>query len=171
MTRALTSHTVESLLARTEEEGDCRLWTGFLQNKMVPVVFHEGKLWSVRKLIATLEGRKVPSTGAWSTRCGCKSCVAPAHIMRRAPKEHIAHMQKTMFSNATLVAVRNTKLGLKKRKVTDAMAAEIRGSNESHVAIAKRLGLSVGTIKKWRYGQVGATLADAGWMSMLRIGR
>ena len=168
--RKKTVHTVASLLERCEEDGDCMMWRGFHQNGTVPMVAHDGKLWSVRKLMAHLRGREVPGSGYWSVKCGFQSCVAPDHIIHRPSRAHFQAMNKKLFSNPALVALRNAKMGRHHRKLTDEQMRDLMQSSETHVAIAKRLGVSVSTVKRYRYGETGATLGTNTWLSMLRLG-
>lgn len=170
MTRGTKLETVESLMARTEADEDCLLWRGFYQNGQVPMVAHGGKMVSVRKLIATLQGKKIPAGGYWTTKCGCMQCVAPAHIMHRTVKAQHALMTKKLFSNPSKVAIRNAKLAKVRMVLTEEQRQELRESNATHRELAAKFGVSTNTIRKHRTGQVGATLHNNPWLQLLRLG-
>lgn len=170
MGRRQTTHTLQSLMERAQAEGTCVLWTGYHAGGRVPTVMHQGKLWPVRKLVAHLAEREVPKGGYWGTTCGCPSCIAPGHVQWRDPTKHHDHMVGKMFSHPAKVAIRNAKLGRLRRKLSDEQTQDILQSNDSHVAAAKRHGVSVTTIKKYRAGQAGVTLGRNSWFSMLTMG-
>lgn len=169
-TRGRTEQTLESLMARTEEEGDCLMWTGFMQGGKVPMVSHKGRMVSVRKLVHYLSGKRTHSGGYWHTRCGCKECVAPDHIVWLSSVQNARRMNELLFADPVKLAVRNAKLGAHHRRLTDEQITEVRNSSESHVAMAARMGVSVQTIKKYRSGIVGATLKHNPWLQLLRLG-
>ena len=170
MTRGTKMETIESLLARTEADEDCMLWKGFFQNRQVPMVAHGGKMVSVRKLIATLQGKKIPAGGYWTTKCGCMQCVAPAHIVHRTSKAQHALMTKALFGNPTKVAIRNAKLAKARAVLTEEQRQELRDSSESSRALAEKFGVSPTTIAKHRKGQMGATMVNNPWLQLLRLG-
>lgn len=169
MTAGTKLETLESLFARTEEDDSpCRLWTGYMQSKRVPMVAHGGQMVSVRKLIAELSGRKMPAvSGYWTNKCGCARCVLPEHIVFRTKQEQQGHMLKKVLSTPTRAALRNAKLSRSRRKLTDEQLYEILNSNETHGALAQRFNVNVNTIRRHRSGVAGAALAMNPWLQQL----
>jgi hypothetical protein len=87
--RHITVHTIESLLARTEEVGDCLEWQGYTQN-LSPQVSHNNKMRTVRQLIAELQGFEIKGM-MFVAKCGNPRCVNPEHIQAMTVKQHTAY--------------------------------------------------------------------------------
>jgi hypothetical protein len=100
MTRGTKKHTVETLKARTIEEGDCWNWTGYLGNK-VPAVSHDGKMTSVRRLFRDLMGSSVKVGWFVLPTCGNNICVNPEHSKALSPKQFRQHMGKRAGGSIT----------------------------------------------------------------------
>lgn len=153
--RAYAVHTVESLLARTVEEGDCLLWQGYVTSK-TPQVDLNGKMVSVRKLLTQLQGKEVRSGTYFSNSCGNYLCVCPEHTVQRSRKQHSVAMGKAANSGANNV-IRLSKITAKKRatgKLDMATARQIREQAGTYRDIARQYGVShalVGFIKRGRY--------------------
>lgn len=160
-----TVHTVKSLLARTIEEGDCLLWTGYHGNK-VPTVSHDGKLYPVRRLLSILAG-KPHKDGTWyAPRCGCQSCVNPEHISALTTKQHMMKMGKAAKGNP----VRAAKVRAYRQSIsiigTQERANEIRMSAENSRALAARFGVSKSTICNIRSGRAWKDISSP-WAGLL----
>lgn len=152
MTRARAVHTVESLLARTEEVGECRVWTGYSCNK-TPQVEHEGKIVSVRRLIVQLRGDPIKGK-FFGVKCHTELCVCPEHIIQRSAVSHARVMAK---ASAKHQASKSLAQVIARRKRTDIKmdmdkAREIRKSEESGQALAVRYGVSRSLINKVKRG-------------------
>ncbi len=155
-----TSHTLETLMARTEEDGNCKTWTGYATRNS-PQVFHDGKLIMVRKLIMQLLGRLKPHAQYFSTKCENPDCVEPEHIIQRTKTQHMAHMAKKSI-NSPSNHIRIAKITATKRakaaKITAADAAAIRASDESGPVLGARYGINkamVNYIKQGRSWKLG----------------
>jgi ribosome-binding protein aMBF1 (putative translation factor) len=146
-------HTVDSLLARTEEYGECQVWTGYSTNK-TPQVDHNGKMVPVRRLLCELDG--VAITGQYfGVRCGTELCVCPEHIIQRSQKGHAKVMAK---SAATRRAAKATDQYIARRNRPDTKldvdkAREIRESLESGPVLAARFGVSRSLVNKIKRGE------------------
>src|SRR5687767_8625125 len=90
-TKPVAVQTMESLLARTVEEGECLIWRGYVANK-TPQVAHNGKMVTVRRLMLQLQGKDPKDYCASS--CGDPLCVAPHHIVSRSKSLHLKRMTK-----------------------------------------------------------------------------
>lgn len=162
--------TIESLMKRTVENGDCLLWTGYMQNHQVPMARHDGKMQSVRKLIAHLNGEDVSANRYWVADCGNKKCVSPEHTKMLKPKEHFKRMAKLLNGNPAKVAIKTSK-GNGMRKVTDEQIKEIIHSDESASCLAEKFGVSKETVYRYKNGKHGATLRTNPWIQLLKLGR
>lgn len=158
-----TTHTIESLMARTEEYGDCRLWTGYLGNG-VPMVFHDGVLMPVRRLIRTLEGKSTNRAFFYSCTCGEGRCVEGTHILERTGNKHMrlmaANSDLSPLKRAKLIVVNRT---LKAKLSLDA-ARQIRASTERTAVLAERYGVSRYTICRVKRHEAWSENTFAGLM-------
>lgn len=150
-------HTIESLLARTDEYGDCNLWTGTTANR-VPMVYHQGKMYPVRKLMLELAGIHIHGTFI-ATSCRTPECICLDHISQRTAQQQMAVMTKNSSKGSSHV-IRIAKLTEYKRrmaaKITMEIAREIRASEKTQREIAAQFGIDrslVGRIRRnqsWR---------------------
>lgn len=154
MAKPKTIHTIESLMALTTEEGDCRLWDKYLGNG-VPMVYHDGRFIQVRKLILELQGVDVWARYT-SPRCNNPLCVEPSHIIQRSPKQQHTHMAKRVSiapSNQgriiKITKARREQVG----KITQAQAIEIRMSDESGPVLAERFGITRSMVNRIKRGK------------------
>lgn len=145
-------HTVESLLERTVEEGQCYLWQGYKANG-VPMVDRDGKMVSVRRLIAELQGREV-KRGYYVASCGCTDCVAPNHILYRHPNQHMKAMAETEFTVERRIRMIQATRKRPNVRLSIEIAREIRAAEGSYREIGERYGISkscVGHIRRGDY--------------------
>lgn len=152
MSKPRAIHTLESLMARTEEVGDCRVWTGYSTNK-TPQVHHQGDMVSVRKLILELSGVRVNGQFIGAT-CGTENCVCPEHIIQRNQKNQAKAMAKKAAERR---AERETMHIISRRKRADTKlnleaVREIRASEESGPILAAKYGVSRTLINKVKRG-------------------
>ena len=133
------------------------LWTGYLGNG-VPTVSHDGVLYPVRKLLLMLAGEEMRENMWYGTKCGCKTCVNPAHISRMTTKQHMAKMARKAKGSL----LRAAKVQRYKRSVsaigTQERADEIRMSNKPSRELAKEYGVSRSTICNIRAGKAWVNL-------------
>jgi hypothetical protein len=158
-------HTIESLKARTIEEGDCWLWQGYKANG-TPQVSNprpgfRSKMYSVRRLMRELATEKPTPDGHYVTSCGTPDCVNPKHVLYRTDEQHlqaIGRLSSTGITKARKLRQHYMKVG--RAKLTDEIAQEIRLSNESSPALAQRYGVDRSLISKVRRGEAWKVLAN-----------
>ena len=152
MTKGTRKHTIESLKARTIEEGDCWNWTGYLGNK-VPAVSHDGKMTSVRRLFRDLMGNPVKAGWFVLPNCGNNICVNPEHSKLLSPKQFTQHMGKRAGGSLTrkmkIQAFKQRTVG----KLTWEQADEIRLSSEPSRQAAQKYGVDKSLICRIRAGK------------------
>ena len=150
--RRLTVHTVETLLAKTEEVGDCREWTGYMGNN-VPMANHEGRFLAVRRVMLMLSGVPEEKIGYACCKHGNQRCVNPDHIVNRSQSQHSKLNGKRGAKNEIVRVTKMMAYGRTHRaKLTLEQAREIRVSTESGPVAAKRHGVSRQTIDRIRLG-------------------
>lgn len=154
MSKPKTIHTIESLMAWTTEEGDCRLWDKYLCNGS-PMVYHDGRLIQVRKLMLMLAG-----THVWGkyipAKCNNPRCVEMDHITQRTAKQQHVHMAKKVSTSPSnqsriikITKARREQVG----KITQEQAIEIRMSDESGPVLADRFGITRAMVNRIKRGQ------------------
>lgn len=153
MSRSRAVHTLESLLARTEDVGECQVWTGYSTNK-TPQVDNQGKMVPVRRLILELSG--TPVVGKFiGIKCGTERCVCPAHITQRSLKTHARMMAKKAGARK---AAKSTEQLIARRQRADVKldvqkAREIRESVETGPVLAEKYGISRSLVNKIKRGE------------------
>lgn len=154
MTRKLTTHTIDTLMARTTEVGDCMEWQGYSTNN-VPQVFHDGKIYAVRRLILLLSGKVLKPGDHASCRCGNRLCVKPEHIVHRNRTQHASAMGKSPVRKELQRSAKLADFAREHRaKLTMEIAREIRCSSESGQVLADRFGVHRSLVSRIRRGQM-----------------
>jgi DNA-binding transcriptional regulator YiaG len=154
MSKPRKVHTTESLLARTLEDGDCRVWQGYSTNK-TPQVDHQGRMTSVRKLLFVLSGKVAEEGAYFGAKCQTVNCVCPDHIIKRHPKLQMKAMAKAA-STGTVKAERLRKMTQTRRKTWAKLDMEkantIRNSEESGPVLAQRYGITRSLVNRIKRG-------------------
>jgi hypothetical protein len=149
-TRGRVVHTIESLMARTTEVGDCQEWTGCYQNG-VPFVTSSGKCWLVRRLILSLQGKELSTKQYAIAKCKNPACVSPDHIRVHAQR---THMQRIGGMPVKSPKQRSMKIAAYSREhrshLTMDIARQIRLSDLSGPELAEQFNCCRGTISKIR---------------------
>lgn len=151
MTRVITQHTLETLMARTVEVGDCREWLGYSANG-VPQVSHAGKMTTVRRLMFELQGKDVEGYYI-APKCGNSKCVHPAHIIARTIRAHHKFMSKCGDPNGLMRIINLQKAAKARRKLTDEQVIQIRSDPRPSRAVAAEHGVSKDLVCRIRAGK------------------
>jgi hypothetical protein len=157
MAKPKTIHTVESMLASAQEEGDCRLWMGSMGTTKTPQVWHEGKMVAVRRLLRTLAGEETPPGVYVCASCRDQRCIEPQHTILRYPGSHYKAMAKAAHTG-THKTIRRTRLSEWRRanpiKLDADRANAIRGDDRCYREIAATFGISKDMVGKIKRGQL-----------------
>jgi hypothetical protein len=136
-----TKHTIESLMEKTVEVGDCREWQGYVGNS-TPQVSHNGKMWAVRRLMYELGGDPIKQGWYAAPRCGNSLCVCQQHTVKRTEAAH----RRISASKSSNSLSRVLKIASYRRehhsKIDMEIAMEIRLSTESGPVLSERYGIS-----------------------------
>lgn len=158
MARPQTTWTAAALLARTTDDAGCLVWAGRVHSQSgAPLVDHQGKSRMARRLLLALLGRTVRPSDFVRCRCGTPGCIHPDHlvVLPRA-----THMREVAASPNRNEAVRRAKIAATRRArhavLTPEQVQEIRASDESGAAIARRLGVGKSTTNSIRRGEAWA---------------
>lgn len=159
-------HTIESLKARTIEEGDCWLWQGYKANG-TPQVSHprpgfKSKMYSVRRLMRDLVTGKQTPDGHYVTRCDNPDCVNPEHVLFRSDEQHMQRIGRgSAMGNITKsMKLRKFRISIGHTKLSEQIAQEIRLSNETCAALGQRYGVDKSLVSKVRRGTAWRVLAN-----------
>lgn len=142
-------HTIESLMARTIEIGDCMEWTGYCQNE-TPFVVSGGVKWMVRRLVKHLQGRPLYPGVHFGTHCGNPKCVNPDHIAERRKADHMRLMAKNVDHNHPIRIAKLQKAAESRRVLSDESLAMIRSDDRNDRIVAADFGVSKSLINKIR---------------------
>lgn len=118
MSKPETKHTMESLLARSVEVGNCNEWTGYNRNK-TPSVFYKGRIHGVRRVMLYLQGKTIPQNYFVSSSCGNPKCVNPAHITMLHPSQHATKIAQLVDYGNVQRIIKCTAKAQVRRKLTD----------------------------------------------------
>lgn len=144
--------TLEAILERCIEDGDCLIWQGAMSHGTRPTARIDGtrKTVGVRRLLLELNGIDPGRNRVFPT-CGNQACLNHEHLK---PMKHAAMLKLVARQTGYARSVtRNAKIAASKRKrspLTPEMVAEIRSSPESGRAVARRLGLCQATVQAIR---------------------
>jgi hypothetical protein len=146
--------TLDAILARCVEEGECWMWAQGLNGAGHPVARHAGTSILVRRRAYELHHGRVPDGRSHGLRMTCRNtrCVNPSHIeavtrsrLIREAKPRAAEHYMT-FVRAR-VAQGTTKLGF-------AAARAIRADLRSCIVVAAEYGVSPSLVTQIRRGEV-----------------
>lgn len=152
MSKPPTIHTIESLLARTVEVGPCLEWTGYFRNS-TPLVFHNGRVRGVRRVIRELQNKKIIEGVFFGTNCGNPKCVNPDHIAARNQKTHVQQMSKKVdyMHPSRLLKLSNS--AQVRRKLTDEQLHIILTSDKTRRVLGEEFSVHPSLISRIRQGK------------------
>lgn len=150
--RAKTYHTLDTLMKRTEEVGECIEWQGYFQNK-VPFTQHGERFMSVRRLILELNGTEVPENMYAKSSCGNPDCVNPNHIVLVSRKQHSKAMASKVKHNSPIRLAKLVKSAQSRRVLTDDQVMQALMDNRTCAEIAREFEVSKSLISKIRRGR------------------
>lgn len=145
LTRVLVAETLElmKLIERTQECGDCLLWTGATTKQGYPQYKPYGcACTSVRRTVFEIMGGALEARKPIEMTCGEKTCINPKH-MRKSTCALIG--QKAAKKGGWKGLARASKIASAKRaknaKLTIEQARDIRMSTESGTTLAALYGV------------------------------
>lgn len=169
MSKPKTVHTVESLLARTTEYGECRIWAGYSQNGS-PQIFEAGRMTPVRRVLTRLLAGGDNAGGYYVSTCGEKLCVEPTHFCWISSKTHMQSMAVALSKMPSVLRIRNAKISKNRREVTDAQIAAMQADlDKSCRQVASEIGVSSSLVSRYRSGRVGRTIDKNPWAQLIGL--
>jgi len=169
MGRPKVIHTLESVLARTVEVGDCLEWQGFMQDGRTPLIKVHNRLVTVRRFIRQLQGAPAAPGRFLSASCGNPRCVNPAHILERTSKQHARYIASCVDMRHPVRIVKLQRMNAHKRALTDEQVLMVRTDPRSATALAREFGCSKSTVCNIRNGDSYREIAANPWDQLLRV--
>lgn len=154
------------LLTRTEEEGECLIWTGMTCAAFTPVprchYDYTGAPTkasrSLRRTIAEAMAGKPLGKKVASCICGTPLCVHPGHIGVMTRKAAMQRASAAGKIKGAATTARNRLSGLRRRKLTDDQIRQILArSDESQSRLALEFGVARSTIGNVLSGKLRPT--------------
>ena len=133
---------LQTLLSRTDEIGDCLIWTSTIGATGYPVINTGGQVHHARRLMHTLSGGIIGAGQVVRATCEDKRCINPAHLYTTTRKKVAQSSGKKGLMGGPIRAAATSARHRKNSKLTEAAAVEIRASSESGKALAQRFGIT-----------------------------
>lgn len=133
-----------ALIERTEEYGDCLLWTGAVGSGTGhPIYKPYGQPCTlVRRAMYQLNGGELIPRKPIDTTCGEKRCINPAHLVQSTTSKIAKRAAKRGAFSGIVRASKIAESRRGKMKLTMEQAREIRSSTESGPVLALRYGVN-----------------------------
>ena len=151
MGRPKVTHTLDTILARTDEVGDCLEWQGIMGNG-TPQIRIDRKLLMVRRVIREMLFRPAMLGNFLAPSCGNPRCVKPDHIVERSPQQHMKNIAAKVDQRSPTRIAKLQKSKAHLRVVDAAGLVLIRTDSRSAKHIAKEIGCSKSLVSRIRRG-------------------
>lgn len=152
MPRPTIVQTLDSIMARTDEVGDCLEWQGMIRNG-TPQIRIARKMHTVRRVIRDLLGNPAAEGNYLAPSCGNPKCVKPDHIIERTRAQHMKRIASLVDHNHPIRITKLQKIKAHARKVNEDGLAMIRTDDRKAEDVARELGVSKTLVNKIRRGQ------------------
>ena len=154
MARPKMIWTLDALLARTIDDAGCLVWQGRRHHQNhVPLCDHEGRAWTVRRLVLTLLGKPLRPTDFVIATCDTTGCIAPEHLRIRSRSQHLAEVAASPNRNEVVRRARIAATRRQSARLTPEQVAMVRASPESGAELARRLGVNKSLTNRIRRGE------------------
>ncbi len=152
MGRPKVIQTLETILARTDEVGECLEWQGITHNG-TPQIRIDRKLRTVRRVIRELQGKPASPSVFLATSCGNPKCVHPDHIMARTKTQHMQAMGKLIQHNHPVRIAKLQKAKASERKLDATGLALVLTDPRRAQDVADELSVSKSLVTRIRRGE------------------
>lgn len=147
------NRTVQTILSRCVEVGECLEWQGGLNSGGHPTMTHEGSGGRlVRRVLAEAMQREIRDGHVLRMRCMNKRCVNPEHTVVSTRQKVGLEAGKAGRLSSPTKGLRCHIARAKWAKLDTTKVAEIRASIETDRVLAERYSVSLKTINDARRG-------------------
>ena len=144
---------MDEVRARCEEVGNCLIWKQSVNSGGAPSASVNGKTMTVRRLVfVELLGKEIKRNRRMTVRCHNPLCVSDLCIIQR-PVPDILRDARQRRIEADPMAIRREQRCSSRAKLSPEIAAEIRASSETSIALAQRMEVHEETIRAIRRGK------------------
>jgi hypothetical protein len=154
-----------------DEDTGCWHWTGALSDGRWPRIHAPNlskpgnpmEVQTGRRVVwQLLTGKPIPPGHRVHGRCDDPQCLNPDHMRCGPTREWGAHLRRTgHYKNSPARVIANRASGRGRSKLTPAIIEQILLSDETGVALEKRLGVSNSLVSKVRQGKAIAWQGQA----------
>ena len=146
-------HTLESIMARTVEVGDCMEWQGHIRQDNVPYITVNRQYMAVRRLILQLIGKPAKRGNFVGTTCGNHLCVNPEHIIERSMSHHMRRASKLVDHNSPVRIAKLQKHAAVRGILSKDDVLKILNDPRCAREVAEEIGCSKSLVTRVRRGQ------------------
>jgi hypothetical protein len=86
------AHTIDTLLSKTKQNGDCLEFTGALSDLGYGKVGYKGKVYMAHRLAYQLKNGGIPTGAVICHKCDNPACINPEHLFVGTHKDNIQDM-------------------------------------------------------------------------------
>ena len=140
-------HTLESLRARTTEDGDCLIWTGSDNGKGIPKVKNGNGGMGVRRVVWELRKGKIPEGKQVIVTCGHAGCIEHLALATKAQVSKAAQSRPDVRAHRSATSAKAARA---KAKLTMELARQIRNDPREGIVVAAELGVCKSTVSHVR---------------------
>lgn len=152
MPRPTIIQTLETIMARTDEVGECLEWQGMIRNG-TPLIRIARKMHTVRRFIRDMLGNPAAEGNYLAPACENPKCVKPDHIIERTRAQHMKRIASMVDHNHPIRIAKLQKAKAHQRVVNDDGLVMIRTDDRKAEDVARELGVSKSLVKKIRRGE------------------
>lgn len=138
--RAIQNWEDLALRCDMEQDGDCWIWRGHVDDRRRIRVHFQGESTSMGQVIGFLRTGKRPTKAVWVRTCNSDMCCNPEHW---GPSTMSAVQRRNPAANLSLRKLKVTIACRAIAKIDEEKARDIRESTEPYAVRAKRHGLSI----------------------------
>jgi len=143
---------MQAVRERCDEVGNCLIWRLSVNSTGYPSVSFAGTTITVRKLVyVNLLGKEMKAGRRITSRCHDPRCVSETCLIQARQSDILKAANKRRRQKDPLSILRAQRQG-SRAKLSPEIAATIRESTESHVALAAQHGVHTDTIRAVRRG-------------------
>ena len=150
-------HTLESLRARTTEDGDCLIWTGSDNGKGIPKVKNGNGGMSVRRVVWELRKGKIPEGKQVIVTCGHAGCIEHLALATKAQVSKAAQSRPDVRAHRSATSAKAARA---KAKLTMELARQIRNDPREGIADAAGLSECKCTVRRVRRHRTGGDIRN-----------
>lgn len=150
--KPIKQHTLETVLARADEVGNCLEWSGAFNGKS-PLLKIGRKPVQVRRFVREQLGKPIPEGHFATVSCGNHRCIKPEHIMHMPAGAFMAKISAEVDHQNPIRTAKIRRARCHARLFTEEQAMQIRLDPRPSREVAQQYGCSHDLVNKIRAGR------------------